>query len=39
VTRWRDSGGLVIAWTVDDEEGLDLARREADNVIFENIRP
>jgi glycerophosphoryl diester phosphodiesterase len=39
VTRWRDSGGLVIAWTVDDEEGLDVARREADNVIFENIRP
>jgi glycerophosphoryl diester phosphodiesterase len=39
VTRWRDSGGLVIAWTVEDAEGLDIARREADNFIFETIRP
>jgi glycerophosphoryl diester phosphodiesterase len=39
VTRWRDSGGIVIAWTVEDDEGLDVARREADNFIFETIRP
>jgi glycerophosphoryl diester phosphodiesterase len=39
VTRWRDSGGIVIAWTVEDDEGLDVARREADNFIFESIRP
>jgi glycerophosphoryl diester phosphodiesterase len=39
VTRWRDAGGVVIAWTVTDEEELDRARREADNVIFEGVRP
>jgi glycerophosphoryl diester phosphodiesterase len=37
--RWRDAGGLVLTWTVTDEHELERARRHADNVIFEQLRP
>jgi glycerophosphoryl diester phosphodiesterase len=38
-TRWRDSGGVLLAWTVTSATDLDIATREADNFIFEGIRP
>jgi glycerophosphoryl diester phosphodiesterase len=38
-TRWRDEGGVLLAWTVANDLDLDIARREADNFIFEAIRP
>jgi glycerophosphoryl diester phosphodiesterase len=38
-TRWREDGGVLLTWTVADEEDLARARREADNVIFEHVRP
>lgn len=39
VTRWRDAGGIVLAWTVRTAEELTRAREVADNVIFEGVRP
>jgi glycerophosphoryl diester phosphodiesterase len=38
-TRWREGGGVLVTWTVTDEDQLACARREADNVIFEGVRP
>lgn len=35
--RYRRAGGTVIAWTVDTDERLAIARRHADNVIFEHL--
>ncbi len=29
----------LLAWTVDDESSLEIARKYADNIIFENIKP
>lgn len=37
--RWRDGGGLLLAWTAVGPEGLARARSLADNVIFEHVRP
>lgn len=39
VTLFRKAGLPVLAWTVRTEEDLKRARRNADNVIFESIRP
>jgi glycerophosphoryl diester phosphodiesterase len=39
VTRARQCGVAVLAWTVDTAEKLETARRLADNIIFESIRP
>lgn len=39
VDRWREAGGVVVAWTVMDRAGLERARELADNIIFENVRP
>ncbi len=39
VDQWRDRGGAVVTWTVHDEATWETARRHADNIIFENIRP
>lgn len=39
VEQWRDRGGAVVTWTVHDDATWDTARRHADNIIFENIRP
>jgi len=39
VDAWRERGGLVTTWTVDDEQALAKARTVADNVIFEHVRP
>ncbi len=39
VDRWREDGGVVVTWTVTDDDGLQRARELADNVIFEHIRP
>lgn len=39
VEAWRDGGGAVVTWTVRDDATWSTARRHADNVIFENIRP
>lgn len=39
VTRARLRGTAVLAWTVDTADKLSHARRWADNVIFETIRP
>jgi glycerophosphoryl diester phosphodiesterase len=36
---WRDGGGLLVTWTVKDEDDLRRARDLADNIIFENVRP
>jgi glycerophosphoryl diester phosphodiesterase len=38
-TRWRDRGGVLVTWTVEDEDGLARASDLADNVIFEHVRP
>jgi glycerophosphoryl diester phosphodiesterase len=38
-TRWRERGGVLLAWTVTDDAGLTRARELADNVIFEHVRP
>ena len=37
--RWRQLGGVLVAWTVRDATGLARARDLADNVIFERVRP
>lgn len=37
--RWRQRGGALVTWTATDEPGLARARRLADNVIFEHVRP
>ncbi len=37
--RWRASDGLLITWTAVGPDGLARARRLADNVIFEHVRP
>ena len=37
--RWRDNGGALVAWTVQDDEELTRASSLADNVIFEHVRP
>ncbi len=39
VDAWRERGGPVVTWTVDDEATWDKARAHADNIIFEHIRP
>lgn len=39
VDRWQEAGGVVVAWTVTDQAGLERARELADNVIFETVRP
>lgn len=39
VDAWRERGGPVTTWTVDDEDILARARTVADNVIFEHVRP
>lgn len=39
VDRWREAGGVVVAWTVTDPSGLERARQLADNVIFEQVCP
>lgn len=39
VTRAKRGGAFVLAWTVDTAENLTRARKLADNVIFETIRP
>ena len=36
---WRAAGGALVAWTAADAEALQRARRLADNVIFEGVRP
>jgi len=36
---WRRRGGALVAWTVRDAEALERARRLADNLIFEGVRP
>jgi glycerophosphoryl diester phosphodiesterase len=38
-TRWREDGGILLAWTVTDDDALVRARELADNVIFEQVRP
>jgi glycerophosphoryl diester phosphodiesterase len=38
-TRWRERGGVLLTWTVTDDDGLARARELADNVIFEHVRP
>lgn len=37
--RWRERGGLLVTWTVADAATLDRVRDQADNVIFEHLRP
>lgn len=37
--RWREAGGVLVTWTVADDDALVRARRLADNVIFEHLRP
>jgi glycerophosphoryl diester phosphodiesterase len=37
--RWRQLGGVLVAWTVRDTAALERARDLADNVIFERVRP
>ena len=37
--RWREEGGLLTTWTVDDEATLEAARAHADGIIFEGLRP
>jgi glycerophosphoryl diester phosphodiesterase len=37
--RWRATGGALVTWTVQDDEGLSRASSLADNVIFERVRP
>jgi glycerophosphoryl diester phosphodiesterase len=39
VAQARRRGLPVLAWTVDSAGKLDAARRHADNIIFEGIRP
>jgi glycerophosphoryl diester phosphodiesterase len=39
VTSWRERGGAVVTWTVDDQDTWERAKRFADNIIFENVRP
>lgn len=39
VDAWRERGGAVVTWTVDDQASWDKARAHADNIIFEDIRP
>ncbi len=39
VDAWRERGGPVTTWTVDDDATLRKAATVADNVIFENVRP
>ena len=39
VSEWREQGGAVVTWTVDDDATWETARRYADNLIFEHIRP
>lgn len=39
VDRWREAGGVVVAWTITDADSLERAREVADNVIFERVRP
>jgi hypothetical protein len=39
VDAWREEGGVVVTWTVVDEATWEVARRNADNIIFEHIRP
>jgi len=36
---WRARGGALVTWTVRDDAGLERARRLADNLIFEGVRP
>lgn len=36
---WRRAGGALVAWTVTNQRQLERARRLADNVIFEHVRP
>jgi glycerophosphoryl diester phosphodiesterase len=36
---WRGAGGALVTWTVRNERQLERARRLADNVIFEHVRP
>jgi glycerophosphoryl diester phosphodiesterase len=36
---WRARGGVLVTWTVRDEDQLARAREVADNVIFEHLRP
>lgn len=38
-TAWRASGRPLITWTARSEADLAKARTEADNVIFEHVRP
>jgi glycerophosphoryl diester phosphodiesterase len=37
--KWRDLGLPVLAWTIRTPADLKRARRYADNIIFEGIRP
>ena len=37
--RWREDGGVLVTWTVCDDDGLHRAASLADNVIFERVRP
>lgn len=39
VTRRREEGLPVLAWTIRSQPDLKRARRHADNVIFEAVRP
>lgn len=39
VSEWRAQGGVVVTWTVVDDATWGTARRYADNLIFEHIRP
>ena len=37
--KLRENGMPVVAWTVRDPEQLALARKHADNIIFEGFTP
>jgi len=37
IRRLREQGMPLLAWTVDNMEKLDLARQQADNIIFEKL--
>lgn len=39
VRRWRERGGVVVAWTARTEAEVAMAAAGADNVVFEAIAP
>lgn len=39
VQAYREDGGTVVAWTVDDADDLAHAHRWADNLVFEHLDP